>query len=46
MPTLAEIDEALGHANSVPLDERGTMWMSFVDRLLEERNQVSAHATA
>ena len=36
-PSLAEIDEALTHANAIPLDERGTIWQAFVDRLLDQR---------
>lgn len=36
-PSLAEIDEALTHANAIPLDERGAMWEAFVDRLLDQR---------
>jgi hypothetical protein len=35
--TLAEIDEALAHANRIPLDERGPLWQAFVDRLLNDR---------
>jgi len=37
-PTLAEIDEALAHANAVALDDRGSMWQCFVDQLLDQRN--------
>lgn len=45
MPTLEEIDEALAHANAVAIEDRGTMWASFVDRLLEERQaQSKVHA--
>ena len=35
--TVAEIDEALGHARRLPHDERGPAWFAFVDRLLEMR---------
>jgi hypothetical protein len=36
-PSVAEIDEALTHANAIPLDERGAIWQAFVDRLLDQR---------
>lgn len=39
---IAEIDEALSHANRVPIDERGPVWQAFVDRLLDDRNQLEA----
>ena len=38
--TLEEIDEALRHANRIPLDERGPLWQAFVDRLLDDRNRL------
>jgi hypothetical protein len=40
--TVAEIDEALGHARRLPHDERGPAWFAFVDRLLEMRADKSA----
>lgn len=40
--TLEEIDEALAHANRVPPGERGPLWQAFVDRLLDDRNQLEA----
>ena len=40
--TLDEVDEALAHANRVPVDERGPVWQAFVDRLLDDRNQLEA----
>ena len=39
--TVAEIDEALGHARRLPHDERGPAWFAFVDRLLEMRAEKS-----
>lgn len=36
-PTLAEIDEALSHAQAIPSDERGSAWHAYTDRLLELR---------
>ena len=36
MATLAEIDEALATAHAVPVEERGSIWQSFVDRLEAE----------
>lgn len=38
--TLEELDEALAHANRVPLAERGPLWQAFVDRLLDDRNRL------
>ena len=38
--TLDEVDEALAHANRVPVDERGLPWQAFVDRLLDDRNRL------
>ena len=38
--TLDEVDEALAHANRVPVDERGPVWQAFVDRLLDDRNRL------
>ena len=38
--TLEEVDEALSHANRVPIDERGPVWQAFVDRLLDDRNRL------
>ena len=38
--TLADVDEALSHANRVPIDERGPLWQAFVDRLLDDRNRL------
>jgi hypothetical protein len=35
--TLAEIDEALTHAQQIPADQRGPGWYAFTDRLLEMR---------
>ena len=40
--TLAEIDEALAHANRIALDERGQLWQAFVDRLLDDRNRLES----
>jgi hypothetical protein len=40
MPTLAELDEALGHARQVPAEQRGSAWYAYVDRLLEQRAQI------
>ena len=40
MPTLAEIDEALGHTSKVPLDARGAGWEAWVDALLDQRRAV------
>lgn len=39
MPTLAEVDEALAHAQRVPIENRGAAWYAYVDRLLEQRAQ-------
>lgn len=39
MPTLAEIDEALAHANAIPEDQRGAVWHRWVDSLLDQRNR-------
>ena len=38
--TLADVDEALAHANRIPLDDRGPLWQAFVDRLLDDRNRL------
>lgn len=35
--TLADVDEALSHAQSVPEDERGLAWQRYVDSLLDKR---------
>ena len=40
--TLEEIDEALRHANRIPIEERGPLWHAFVDRLLDDRNLLEA----
>lgn len=40
MATLAEIDEALAHAQRVPIEDRGAAWYAYVDRLLEQRAEV------
>lgn len=42
--TLDEIDEALAHSTRIPLNERGAMWQAWVDKLLEQRNQLT-HGT-
>jgi hypothetical protein len=34
---IAEVDEALARANRVPEDERGELWQSIVDALLDRR---------
>ena len=39
---IGELDEALAHANRVPPAERGPLWQAFVDRLLDERNELEA----
>lgn len=39
--TLEEIDEALSHSAKIPLNERGTVWQAWVDKLLEQRNQLT-----
>ena len=44
MPTITEVDEALGHAQAIPNDERGAAWHAFVDRLLEQRAALNPHA--
>lgn len=40
MPTLDEVDEALAHAQRVPIEDRGAAWYAYVDRLLEQRAQI------
>lgn len=35
--TLAEVEEALCHAQAVPIDQRGTAWTAYVDSLLDQR---------
>ena len=40
--TLEEIDEALRHANRIPLDDRGPLWQAFIDRLLDDRLRLEA----
>ena len=37
MPTLAEVDEAIYHARTVPLSERGPAWHAYMDGLLDQR---------
>lgn len=44
MPVLldiAEVDEALARANEVPLADRGELWTSIVDALLDRRTQLA-----
>jgi len=41
MPTLPEIDEALGHLRAIPADERGTAWYAYVNSLLEQRRKLA-----
>lgn len=40
MPTLEEVDEALGWCRAVPADDRGTAWHAYVDSLLAQREQL------
>jgi len=40
--TLEDVDEALRHANRIPAADRGPLWQSFVDRLLDDRNRLEA----
>ena len=42
MPTVEEIDEALAHANAVPLDQRGTFHQRWVDSLLDQPTRLAA----
>ena len=41
MATLEELDEALAHAKRVPIEDRGTTWWAFVDKLLEQRARLA-----
>ena len=38
---LAEVDEALRHAQAVPEDERGAAWAKYVDGLLDKRARLA-----
>jgi hypothetical protein len=38
MLTVAEVDEALGHASRVPWSARNPQYFDFVDRLLDIRS--------
>lgn len=42
MPTVEEIDEALRHANAVPIDQRGTFHQRWVDSLLDQRARLAS----
>jgi hypothetical protein len=35
--TVAEVDDALGRAHAIPLDDRGELWQLIVDELLDRR---------
>lgn len=35
--TVAEVDDALGRAHKIPVDERGELWQLIVDELLDRR---------
>jgi len=37
MPTLADVDEAIYHARSVPMSERGPVWQAYMTGLLDQR---------
>ena len=44
MPVLLdihEVDEALTRANRIPEDERGELWQSIVDALLDRRTALA-----
>ena len=38
MATLTDIDEALAFLNQVPVEERGAAWYSYLDAVLDQRN--------
>jgi hypothetical protein len=38
MPTLAEVDEAIYQARSVPLSQRGEAWQAYMDGLMRQRD--------
>ena len=37
--TLDDIDEALSHAQAIPMEQRGQAWYAYTDRLLEMRQE-------
>lgn len=38
MPTLADVDEAIYHARSVPVSQRGAAWHAYMGGLLAQRD--------